>query len=153
MLEEGRLGIRKFQHHVLPHDSKPPLNKVSANWGGKRLQTGDDRSLRRGLNHAVPAGTQTAARCFTERVTLWGRNLAAPLPDASPTTHRQYFAKTVPTEGMHRRDLLRGEQPRLQKRDFRKRVFQKQNFSVFYPTFLNSWWLKDRRMHYNNPII
>jgi len=84
--------------HDLPHYSIPPLPKV--NLAGTRLQTGHDRSLRSGLNHAVPAAKLPAARCFKEGVTLRERSLSPLTPPRQVpcTIHCQHFTKTPPTE-------------------------------------------------------
>jgi len=84
--------------HDLPHYSIPPLPKV--NLAGTRLQTGHDRSLRRGLNHAVPAAKLPVVRCFRGGVTLRERSLSSLTPPrlVPRLIHRQHFAKTAPIE-------------------------------------------------------
>jgi hypothetical protein len=81
--------------HDLPHYSNPPLPKV--NLAGTRLQTGHDRSLRRGRNHAVPAAKLPTARCFRGRATLRERSLSPltpPLHVPCPIP-RQHFAINI----------------------------------------------------------
>jgi hypothetical protein len=84
--------------HDLPHYSIPPLPKV--NLAGTGLQTGHDRSLRSGLNHAVFAAKLPVARCFSGGVTLRERSLSplTPLRQVPCPIHLQHFAKTAPTE-------------------------------------------------------
>lgn len=96
--EERGTAVLSWVQHDLPHYSIPPLPKV--NLAGTRLQTGHDRSLRSGLNHAVPAAKLPADRCFRGRVTLRERSLSPlTLPRQVPCRiHRQHFAKTAPTE-------------------------------------------------------
>jgi hypothetical protein len=96
---------RGFPHHVLPHHSDPPPPQVLANLAGTRLQTGRDRSLRRGLNHAVPAATLPAARCFRGGVTPRGRSLSQLIlpPRQVPS---QYTASALPKQHRPKRRRL-----------------------------------------------
>jgi hypothetical protein len=96
--EDRCTAIVSWVQHDLPHYSIPPLPKV--NLAGTWFQTGHDRSLRSGLNHAVPAAKLHAARCFRGGVTLCDRSLSplAPPRQIPCPIHRQHFAKTAPTD-------------------------------------------------------
>ena len=78
------IAVMCWVQHVLP----------KVNLAGTRLQAGHDRSLRRVLNHTVPAAKLPVARCFRTGVTLRERSLF-PLtqPRQVPCpVHRQNFA-------------------------------------------------------------
>ena len=96
--EDRGTAVMTWLQHDLSHYSIPPLPKV--NLAGTRLQTGHDRSLRRGLNHAVPAAKLPVASCFRGGVTLRERSLSPLKPPRQVPCpiHRQHFAKTAPTE-------------------------------------------------------
>lgn len=65
-------GLPGFPNQFLPQDSRPPVPNVLVNRDGKQLETGDDRSFSRGLNHAVPAAKQPAGRQMIQ----WKRDTA-----------------------------------------------------------------------------
>jgi hypothetical protein len=108
-----------------------------------QLQTLDDWSLRRGLNHAFPMARHPNARRFRGRVTL--RETACPiyattavdcLSDTSPATHRQYLPKQHWPQDRHCRPCPYEEEACLRKQDFWKKVFGKQVFRFLIGNFL-----------------
>ena len=109
----------ELPHHVLPHERGFRRRMID------RFAV-DSITLSRRQGIRLPG-------VFSGRVTLretacsnYTTAAVASLSDTSPTTHCQYLPKRQWSQDRHRRPCPRGEEARLRKRDFWKKVFGKQ---------------------------
>jgi hypothetical protein len=119
-------GLPGFPSHFLPQESRPPVPKVLVNRDGKQLETGDDRSSSRGLNHAFPAAKQPTGRHMIQ----WKRDTAIggstylyhshchepPIPPYKPTS--EVF---VPVRA-EKKHVFKKKKKYLRKEIFRKQI-------------------------------